>query len=130
MERYEGIEKVKEVLKNMTDDELVTVYNEFADKNHYEHLYNTDEDTVNMFFSGKSAYEVVRIAYENDLNMDDPYIIACDNGDYLTCNDPTDAFELSDLASYIYDNADWLDNSDLDECLTEIAEEDPDYHYL
>ena len=130
MERYEGIEKVKEVLKNMTDDELVTVYNEFADKNHYEHLYSVDDETINMMFSDKTPWEVANIVCENDLDMDACYIMACDNGDYLTCNDPTDAFELSDLASYIYDNADWLDNSDLDECLTEIAEEDPDYHYL
>jgi hypothetical protein len=130
MERYEGIEKVKEVLEDMTDSELVAVYNEFADKNHYEHLYDTDEDTINSFFSGKSAYEVVKIAYENDLDLDNPYIMACDNGDYLTCEDPTDAFELSDLASYIYDNADWLDCDELDEVLTEIAEEDEDYDYL
>jgi hypothetical protein len=130
MERLEAIEKIKEVLEDMTDSELVAVYNEFADKNHYEHLYDTDEDTINSFFSGKSAYEVVKIAYENDLDLDNPYIMACDNGDYLTCEDPTDAFELSDLASYIYDEGDWLDNSDLDECLTEIAEEDPNYYYL
>lgn len=130
MERYEGIKKVKEVLANMTDDELVTVYNEFAGKNHYEYLDNTDEDTVNMLFSGKSAYEVARIAYENELDLDNPYIMACEDGNYLTCEDPTEAFDFSDLASYIYDNADWLDNSDLDECLTEIAEEDPDYYYL
>ncbi len=130
MERYEGIAKVREVLEDMADDELVAVYNEFADKNHYEHLYDTDEDTVNAFFGGKTAYEVAKIAYENDLDMDNPYIMACDNGDYLTCEDPTDAFELSDLASYIYDNGDWLDNSDLDEVLKEIAEEDPNYYYL
>jgi hypothetical protein len=130
MERYEGIEKVKEVLEDMTDSELVAVYNEFADKNHYEHLYDTDEDIVNMFFDGKSAYEVAKIVYENDLDMDDPYIMACDNGDYLTCEDPTDAFELSDLASYIYDEADWLDCDELDEVLTEIAEEDENYYYL
>lgn len=129
MERLEAIKKIEAVLKDMYDSELVAVYNEFADKNHYEHLFDTDEDTVNMFFSGKSAYEVAKIVCENDLNMDDPYIMACDNGDYLTCEDPTDAFELSDIASYIYDNADWLDCSELDECLTAIAEEDEDYHY-
>lgn len=130
MERYEGIAKVREVLEDMTDDELVAVYNEFADKNHYEHLYDTDEDTVNAFFGGKTAYEVAKIAYENDLDMDNPYIMGCDNGDIRTCEDPTDLFEISDLASYIYDNGDWLDNSDLDEVLKEIAEEDPDYYYL
>jgi hypothetical protein len=130
MERLEAIEKIKEVLEDMTDSELVAVYNEFADKNHYEHLYDTDEDTINSFFSGKSAYEVVKIAYENDLDLDNPYIMACDNGDYLTCEDPTDAFELSDLASYIYDNADWLVCDELDEVLTEIAEEDENYYYL
>jgi hypothetical protein len=130
MERLEAIEKIKEVLEDMTDSELVAVYNEFADKNHYEHLYDTDEDTVNMFFSGKNAYEVAKIVCENSLDLDNPYIMACDNGDYLTCEDPTDAFEISDLASYIYDNADWLDCDELDEVLTEIAEEDEDYDYL
>lgn len=129
MERFKGIEKVKAVLEDMTNSELVEVYNEFADKNHYEHLYSTDEDTVNTFFSGKNAYEVAKIVYENNLNMEDPYIMECDNGDYLTCEDPTDAFEISDLASYIYDNADWLDCDELDEILNEIAEEDEDYHY-
>ncbi len=130
MERLEAIEEIKAVLSDMTDDELVEVYNEFADKNHYGHLYNTDEDTVNALFGGRNAYEVAKIVYENDLNMEDPYIMECDNGDYLTCEDPTDAFELSDLATYIYDNADWLDNSDLDEVLKEIAEEDEDYYYI
>ena len=130
MERLEAIAKIKEVLEDMGDVELAEVYNEFADKNYYEHLYDTDEDTVNMFFSDKSAYEVARIAYENDLDLDNPYIMYCDNGDYLTCEDPTDAFELSDLASYIYDNADWLDSSELDEVLTEISEEDENYYYL
>ena len=130
MERYEGIEKIKNVLINMSDAELVEVYNEFADTNHWERLYNIDEDVVNTLFSGMSAYEVAEIVYENDLNMEDSYIMECDNGDYLTCEDPTDAFELSDLATYIYDNADCLGDSDLDEVLTEIAEEDSDYYYV
>lgn len=130
MERLEAIAKIKEVLEDMTDSELVAVYNEFADKNHYEHLYSIDEDTINLFFSGKSAYGVAKIVCDNDLDMDDCYIMECDNGDYLTCEDPTDAFELSDLATYIYDNADWLDSSELDEVLTEISEEDEDYYYL
>jgi hypothetical protein len=130
MERYDGIEKVKEVLEDMTDSELVAVYNEFADKNHYEHLYSIDEDIINSLFSGKSAFEIIKSAVENDLDLDDCYIMECDNGDIRTCEDPTDLFELSDLASYIYDEGDWLDNSDIDECLTEIAEEDEDYYYL
>lgn len=130
MERLEAIKRIEAVLEDMTDDELVAVYNEFADKNHYEHLYSIDEDTINSFFSGKSAYEVAKIVCENDLNMDDCYIMECDNGDIRTCEDPTDLFEVSDLATYIYDNADWLDSSELDEVLTEIAEEDEDYYYL
>jgi hypothetical protein len=130
MERLEAIEKIKEVLEDMGDVELAYVYNEFADKNRYERLYLLDEDGVNLLFSDNTPYEIAKIVYDNDLNMDCLFIMACDNGDYLTCDDPTDAFELSDLASYIYDEGDWLDNSDLDECLTEIAEEDPNYYYL
>lgn len=130
MERLEGIAKVKAVLEDMCDTELVEVYNEFACKNYYEHLYSVDGETINMMFGGKTPWEVANIVCENDLSMDACYIMECDNGDYLTCDDPTDAFELSDLASYIYDEADWLDCSELDEVLTAIAEEDPNYYYL
>jgi hypothetical protein len=108
----------------MTDSELVEVYNEFADKNYYEHLHNNDEETVNMLFSGKSPYEIIKIAYENELDTESNYIMQCDSGDYLTCDDPTEAFEVWDIAAYIYDSGLCLHKSEIRDVLEEIEEDE------
>lgn len=94
---------ILEILEDLTDWELVELWNEYQDHNHYEEqLFNMSDfefivDTSDFF----ATYE--KIDHDNFNSCDDYfYFDRC--GWICSTSDPMDLIDLDDLACYIEDN--------------------------
>lgn len=100
------LSQVIEVITDMDNDDTISLYNEYADSNGYELIFNNDEQTINDLFS--SPYDAIRQTNNKDYNDNDEYFTFNGYGhavsfDYVSDdNCPIDIEEL----------AQWLINED------------------
>lgn len=108
-----SVEEVKEYLENLDDSDLKTLWNNYCDKESYDdHIYDMEE--FDEIASGMTPSKIARHIYYGDF---------CPNSDYFMFDGLANfksgyADELVDydgLAQYIYDNEDYLNDSDLEE---------------
>ena len=65
------LSQVIEVITDMDNDDTISIYNDYADSNGYELIFNNDEHTINDLFS--SPYDAIRQTNNKDYNDNDEY---------------------------------------------------------
>lgn len=114
--------QIKEYLKGLNDSELLSIYNEYADINYYERVYNMVE--FDEICESMTASDIARRCFYGKFNPNDNYFIFngyenFDSSDYLD-----DFIDFDDIANYITRNDEdfdsdeirnILDNNDTDE---------------
>lgn len=99
---------ILEILEDMSDNDLVLLWNEYQDSNSYEEqLYDMSDfeyivDTGDFF----ETYE--KIDHDN-FNSCDDYFYYDRHGWICSTSDPCEVIDLDDLACYIEDNIDDFD---------------------
>ena len=114
-------EEVLEMLRDMNDSDLVAVHNEYCDKVHYydDRIYDMYE--INDLLYGRSPLEIITDARDVDAN--DNYIRYDGYGNLESTDFPEDWMELDEIADYIAENDDALENDDIRDLLDEIQAE-------
>lgn len=106
--------QVIETLKQSATSDLISIYNEYAETNSYESVYDNDELILDDMFT--SHYDAIRSAFYGDYNPSHAYFTFNGYGnlqsfEYLGCdNCPID---IEELAQWIVDN-DLFNDYDID----------------
>ena len=118
------IEEIKTFLEEeMTEREIMAIWNEFCEINNYYDDYIYDIEEFDEIMDGENATTIANKIFYGDFNPNHNYF--CFNGyanlkssDYLD-----DLISFYDLATYIYNSEDHFDNDDLADFLNEEDEE-------
>ena len=119
-------ERKYEILKEKMDEycwndwELVSLWNEYCEKNNYydDRIFSMDE--FNELYSGCSPLEILD-AVDRDFNTNDDWfkcgIYGCESFDYIS-----DSIDMDSVIEYIIDNDDNLYDDTIQSFLDEIEE--------
>lgn len=122
MEKENKIEELKELLENMSDDDIIYVWNEYCDANSYYDYRIEYMETFDDIMSGKTPLEIVD-SIDTEFRTNDDYFVwgiyGAKSFSYID-----DEINYDDLANYILDNDDDLGNSDIRIFLDELNDEE------
>jgi hypothetical protein len=112
---------IVENIREVVEDNLVELWNEYCGKNYYEEAiyYLSDDEIINDLFSNKTPAELIRIG--SDVDLDDKYFYF-HLGELNTTDDIFDVADIDDLVGYIIDNDDDCNDTDIRDLLDELAE--------
>ena len=117
-------EMIKDLLENMSESKLFTIYNEYLDKTEYcdDRIYDMEE--FDEIMSGLSPWDVATKIFYGDFRPNDNYFrfdgyANLESFDYIS-----NEIDFEEIADYIVDNDEDFDNSDIREVLDEDDEED------
>ena len=99
------LNQVIEQLNNLSTDELVSVYIEYASNNSYETIYNLDESTINELYS--SPWQALYDSNHKDFNDRDYFFTYNGNGHMISFSNEDDdncPIDIEELAQWIVDN--------------------------
>ena len=119
-------DEVMEMLKDMSDDDLVAVHNEYCEKvNYYDDMIYYMEE-LDELLHDMTPLEI--LSETRDVDSNDIWIHYNGYGNLESTYFPKDWMYLDDIADYIVENDDALHNDDirnlLDEILLEEIEEE------
>ena len=92
------LNQVIEQLKQYATSDLIEIYNDYADMNRYERIYDNDEDTINTLFD--RAWTAISLSNHDGYR---------DNDDYFTYN----GYGLMSSFNYLSDDNNPIDISEL-----------------
>ena len=129
MKTYEQkVEQIKAILNDMYDDELVEIHNRYceANNNYDDQIFQNDDATLNDVMGECTFAKAACKLYYSDYNYNDNYFWFDGYGNLESSNDPKDNIFVDDIARYIVDDKNDLDNMDLREVIQGWQEEDKD----
>lgn len=129
------LSQVIEQLNQLSTDELVNVYIDYAKDNSYETIYNLDESTINELYS--SPWQALYDSNHKDFNDRDYFFTYNGNGHMISFSNEDDSncpIDIEELAQWIVDN-DLFNDYDievttLDDMLASIEDSINDDDYL
>ena len=127
--------QVIEQLNNLSTDELVNLYNEYASDNSYETIYNLDESTINELYN--SPWQALYDSNHKDFNDRDYFFTYNGNGHMVSFSNEDDdncPIDISELSQWLI-SEDKLSDYDitvvtLDDILSSIEDNISDDKYL
>ena len=112
-----NVDEIKSYLEDLYDEDLTRLWNEYCEKNkcYDDHIYFMSE--FDEIMQNDTPETIARMIYYGNFNIVDNYFmfdglsnLKSGYADELVCFD--------DIAKYIYENDDFLDDGDLEEfCL-------------
>ena len=99
------LSQVIEQLNNLSTDELVNVYIDYAEQNSYERIYNLDESTIDELYS--SPWQALYDSNHKDFNDRDYFFTYNGNGHMVSFSNEDDKncpIDTEELAQWIVDN--------------------------
>ena len=119
-------EKVKSVLENLSDDDLLSMWNDYTDLANYSdsrvfNMYELDD----IFYDSKASDVLNKIDW-GSFNLNDEYFIFNGYGLLESSDDLADFVYIDDLARYIVNNDETFDNAELEELFEEDEENEDD----
>lgn len=101
------LSQVIEQLEQLLFCDLVMTYNDMAENNHYERIFENDEDNLNNIFL--TPYDAIRQTNHDGYNENDDYFVfngyghAC-SFSYQLVQDENCPIDIEELAQWIVDN--------------------------
>ena len=115
---------ILEQLKELSESDLMSCYNQYAQNNNYEEVYNNDEEFFEIFYP--SAIDAVRAVCFGEYEYSHKFVMLNGYANLESSNYLEDLIDLDDLASYIEDNisdfSGWIEEEEEEE--EEIEEEE------
>lgn len=99
------LKQVIEQLKQLSTDELVNVYMDYAEQNSYERIYNLDESTIDELYS--SPWQALYDSNHKDFNDRDYFFTYNGNGHMVSFSNEDDdncPIDIEELSQWIVDN--------------------------
>ena len=113
-----NIEKIKEAITDLTDGEMVALWNDYCEANNYYDDYIEYNDIDELLYGLKPSEVLSRID-KDKYDQNDRYCSIDGWGEYVSfdyVDDSNSPFDLDSLAQWIYENEDalgYLDEDDL-----------------
>ncbi len=99
-----NLESVKEYLNDLTNDDLVNIWNEYAREHDSDNeIYNNEEEFFQTFFDGRLMEAIRAIAF-GEYRYQDEYIKFDGYANLETFNDPLPYIDIEELANAILEN--------------------------
>jgi hypothetical protein len=129
----DAYDKVLDVLSDLSEDDLISVWNEYCEKNNYAddtvyYMYDLD-DIYGYGLDGLSITDIINTVRDDFGDFDtscDYFGVTMYGYESFDSLDSFSRFDMNDLCRYIVDNEDELGESQLREVLEEIAESEED----
>lgn len=119
-----SLERITEVLNDLSDYELIEAHNRYCENNNYMDDYIDYMSEIDCMFSGMSATEFLSKIDFNNFDVNHNYFVYTIYGlvsfDYVA--DDNCPIDIDEIASYILNNSDDLDCSEIADVLEEIEE--------
>lgn len=118
---------VTDTIDNMSDSEMINLWNEFCDDNCYydDRIEYFDEGVFNDLMAGKTPYEIYQIIDNSDISFFDDYY-RYDGYELNTFSDVYDSIDIDNLVEWVIEEENDLCNSDIDELYSKLNDEDED----
>lgn len=117
------LNEIKEYLENLSDSDLLMLWNEYQDENCYDD-YIYDMEVFDEIFANAEPSEIARRCYFGDFNPCDDYFVFNGYANLESSNYIKDLISVDDLAQFVYDNDDDLNDDDLRDFLDEEDEDE------
>lgn len=100
---------LSEEIENLSDSELVEIWNEYCEQNSMfeSKVHAFDVDTFNVVCSGLSPWEVAEKIDTDRFNCHDDWFRRNANDWIQSTNNPTDFVEISDLMEWLERAGNW-----------------------
>lgn len=118
---------VTDTIDNMSDSEMINLWNEYCDDNRYydDRIEYFDEGVFNDLMAGKTPYEIYQIIDNSDISFFDDYY-RYDGYELNTFSDVYDSIDIDNLVEWVIEEENDLCNSDIDELYNKLNDEDED----
>lgn len=108
-------EQIKEYLKGLSDSELLSIYNDYADASRYEQVFTMDE--FDEICENMDASDIARRIYHGDFNPNDEYFMFNGYANFISTDDLADFIDFDDLADYCIRNDEDFDDQEIRDTL-------------
>ena len=116
---------VTDTIGNMSDSEMIDLWNEYCGDNRYynDRVEYFDESVFNDLMSGKTPYEIYQIIDNSDISFFDDYC-HYDGYELNTFSDVYDSIDIDGLVKWVIEEEKDLCNFDIDELYNKLSSED------
>ena len=116
---------VTDTIYNMSDSEMIDLWNEYCGDNGYydDRIEYFDEGVFNDLMSGKTPYEIYQIIDNSDISFFDDYC-RYDGYELNTFSDIYDSIDIDNLVKWVIEEENDLCNFDIDELYNKLSDED------
>lgn len=121
-------EKLYDILNDMNDDDIVSVWNEYCENSSYFDDVIEYMDYLDDFFCDMGATEILE-HIDRDFSVRDYYFRSTIYG-FESFRDPYEVVDVGALADYILDNEETLGSDELVEFFEEVEEQNDRYEEL
>ena len=114
-------------IDNMSDSEMIELWNEYCGDNGYydDRIEYFDEGVFNDLMSGKTPYEIYQIIDNSDISFFDDYC-HYDGYELNTFSDVYDSIDIDNLVKWVIEEERDLGNFEIDELYNKLLNEDED----
>lgn len=100
------IEAITEYLQNLTNNELISIHNEFcqSQNNSDNEIYNNEDDFFETYFGSKTLDAVRAVCY-GDYRYTDEFVMFDGYANLQSFNSPSSYVDISDIANDILENS-------------------------
>lgn len=118
---------VIDTIDNMSDSEMIELWNEYCDDNRYyeDRIEYFNESVFNDLMARKTPYEIYQIIDNSDISFFDDYC-RYNGEEFNTFTDIYDSIDIGDLVEWVIEEENDLCNSDIDELYNKLSNEDED----
>ena len=115
--------EIREYLENLSDGDLLSLWNEYRSINHYDgDIFDMEE--FNEICGNMEPSDLANRIFYGRFNPNDDYFVFDGYENLKSSNYLYDFVDIYGLAQFIYDNDDDLDSDDLRDFLDEDEEDD------
>ena len=118
---------VFDTIDNMSDSEMIDLWNEYCSDNGYydDRIEHFDESVFNDLMAGKTPYEIYQVIDNSDISFFDDYC-HYDGYELNTLSDVYDSIDIDDLVKWVIEEEKDLCNFEIDELYNKLSNEDED----
>ena len=113
------------IIDNMSDSEMIDLWNEYCGENGYydDRIEYFDEGVFNDLMAGKTPYEIYQIIDNSDISFFDDYC-HYDGYELNTFSDVYDSIDIDDLVKWVIEEEKDFCNFEIDELYNKLSNED------
>ena len=116
-------ERINDILRQIDNDELIRINNEFCDATGYED-YIYDMWSLDEFFNGAEPSRIANMIYYGDFRPNDAYFKLDGYGNLYSFDYPEEEIDFDAIIDYMVQEQESFGNDEIEEILQGIESDD------